>query len=75
MKEYTFRIIIKPDGDEFHAYVPSLPGCHTHGATVGEARANIRDAMTLYLSRLSEKNEIIPEEVSLESFETVPVHV
>jgi len=43
----TFKI--EPDGDEFHAWSPELPGCHTHGRTVSEAMHNLKDAIQLYL--------------------------
>ncbi len=56
---FTYRI--EPDGDEFHAWVPELPGCHTHGRTVAEAMANLKDAMTLYIE--VEMEEEIAEQV------------
>ena len=43
----TFKI--EPDGDEFHAWTPELPGCHTHGVTVADALHNLKDAVQLYL--------------------------
>jgi predicted RNase H-like HicB family nuclease len=43
----TFKI--EPDGNEFHAWSPELPGCHTHGKTVAEAMRNLKDAVQLYL--------------------------
>lgn len=76
MKSYTYRIIIEKDGEKYHGYVPALPGCHTHGSTIEETRANLRDAMELYMAHLLSKQEDIPEESGFESFETigVPVH-
>jgi predicted RNase H-like HicB family nuclease len=71
MKSYTYRIIIERDDGGYHGYVPSLPGCHTHGSTIEETRAHLRDAMSLYLARLHEKKQAIPEESGLETFETV----
>lgn len=50
----TFKI--EPDGNEFHAWIPELPGCHTHGRTVNEAMENLKDAMKLYLEVELEKN-------------------
>lgn len=51
MKEHdAYRMIIEPDGDQYHGYVPALPGCHTHGSTIEETRANLRDAISLYLA-------------------------
>jgi len=37
MAVYRFTVVIEPDEDAFHAYVPALPGCHTFGSTVEEA--------------------------------------
>lgn len=73
MKNYTYRIIIEPDGNEYHGYVPALPGCHTHGSTLEETRTHLRDAIGLYLAYLNDKKSDIPEERGLESFETVAV--
>ncbi len=50
----TFKI--EKDGNEFHAWIPELPGCHTHGVTVAEAMENLKDAMKLYLEVELEKN-------------------
>jgi predicted RNase H-like HicB family nuclease len=77
MRSYTYRVIIEPDGDEYHGYVPALPGCHTHGSTIAETRRYLRDAISLYIEHLNEKKTLIPEETGLESFETVslmPAH-
>jgi predicted RNase H-like HicB family nuclease len=71
MKNYTYRIIIEPDGNEYHGYVPALPGCHTHGATIEKTREHLRDAMQLYLEHLGEGDTTIPKEAGLESFETI----
>jgi len=38
------------DEGGFHAWVPTLPGCHTEGDTEEEAIAHIREAIHLYLS-------------------------
>jgi len=43
----TFKI--EKDENEFHAWSPELPGCHTHGRTVDEALRNLKDAVYLYL--------------------------
>jgi predicted RNase H-like HicB family nuclease len=46
---------IEPDGDEFHAWSPDLPGCHTHGKTEKIAMKNLKDAITLYLEDVMEE--------------------
>lgn len=75
MENHTYRIIIEPDGKAFHGYVPSLPGCHTHGKTIAETRKYLREAMSLYLGHLVAKKEVIPNERGLESFETVALPI
>ena len=57
----TFTVVIEPDEDMFHAYVPILPGCHTFGETIEEALVNIREAMELYVESLREDGEAVPE--------------
>ncbi len=46
---------IEADGDGFHAWSPELPGAHTHGATRGDALANLKDAVRLYLDDVMEE--------------------
>lgn len=41
--------------------VPSLPGCISEGDTFEEAKANIGEAITLYLESLAMDGEEIPE--------------
>ena len=55
-------MVIEPDGDNFHAYVPALPGYHTFGATVEEARANIAEAISFHIESMLESGESIPVE-------------
>jgi predicted RNase H-like HicB family nuclease len=59
---YDFTIVIEPDGEGFHAFVPALPGCHSHGETLDEARANIAEAAELHLECMLEDGEDIPIE-------------
>jgi predicted RNase H-like HicB family nuclease len=46
-----FRIVIEfdPEVNGYSAICPELPGCASAGATEEEARANITDAIRLYL--------------------------
>jgi len=43
----TFKI--EKDCDEFHAWIPELKGCHSHGKTVEQIKENLNKAMHLYL--------------------------
>jgi len=55
-------VVIETDEDAFHAYVPTLPGCHTFGATVEETRVNIAEAIALHVESMLEDGESIPIE-------------
>jgi predicted RNase H-like HicB family nuclease len=53
-----FRVVLDYDAeaDSYSAVCPELPGCASAGYTEEEARANIEDAIRLYLA---------PTEISL----------
>jgi len=59
---YQFTVVIEPDEASFHAYVPVLPGCHSFGDTLDEARANIFEAMQLHVESMQADGEPIPIE-------------
>jgi predicted RNase H-like HicB family nuclease len=48
----VFRVIIErdPETGDYSAICPELPGCASAGSTEDEARANIAEAIELYLS-------------------------
>jgi predicted RNase H-like HicB family nuclease len=48
----TFRVVLERDSEtgDYSAVCPELPGCASAGATEEEARANIREAIELYLA-------------------------
>jgi len=60
MNSYT--VVIEPDEDGFHGYVPALPGCHTFGFTIDETLENLKEAVALYVEVLVEDGEAIPVE-------------
>lgn len=47
----TWRIVLEQDMEsgEFAVWCPELPGCVSSGATEEEAKANIREAIILFL--------------------------
>ena len=51
------KVVIEPDREDggYVASCPALPGCHSQGETVAEARRNIRDAIRLCLDVLNER--------------------
>jgi antitoxin HicB len=62
MKAYDFKVILEPD--ETGGYVatcPSLAGCYSQGDTVGEALANIREAIELCLEDMRDQGGQIPD--------------
>jgi predicted RNase H-like HicB family nuclease len=59
---YQFTVIIEPDENEFHAYVPSLSGCHSFGKTIEEAKKNIIEAIQLHIESMQKDGESIPVE-------------
>ena len=69
---YTYRVILESDARGYHAFVPALPGCHTWGKTIEEARRMARDAITAYARSLIADGEPVPHDTGMELFETIP---
>lgn len=51
---HQFSVVIEKDDFGYYAYCPALEGCQTQGESMEEIQANIKEAITLYLSTLSE---------------------
>jgi len=51
-RKFHVTLLKHPEGVSVSC--PGLPGCHSQGATVGEALENIRDAMQGYLELYGE---------------------
>ncbi|MFA6549254.1 MAG: type II toxin-antitoxin system HicB family antitoxin [Candidatus Margulisiibacteriota bacterium] len=63
---YNFTIIYETEEEGgYHAFCPTLPGCHTFGSTIEEARKNLKEAIGAYLESLLKDGEDIPEEKDL----------
>ena len=60
--ERSFPVVLvpQPEGGYF-VECPSLPGCYSQGETVGEAMANISEAISLALEDMTARGEPIPE--------------
>lgn len=54
---YQINVLIEKDENGYYAYCPQLPGCQTQAETLEEAKENIREAIKLYLSTLSEEEK------------------
>ena len=60
---YNYTIIFElEDEGGYHVFCPTLPGCHSYGATVEEAKKNIKEAIEAYIESLKKDGESIPEE-------------
>ncbi len=49
-----FNAVIEKDENGYFAFVPELKGCVSEGESFEEARANIKEAIELYLESLKE---------------------
>ncbi len=45
----TFTAVFEQDGDWWVGYVEELPGANTQGATLEEARENLKEAVALII--------------------------
>lgn len=45
-----YRVVLEPeDAGGYHAFIPTLPGVHTHGATREEAVVHVTEAAAVYI--------------------------
>ena len=49
MRTYTAVIERDPDTGVFVGYVPGFPGAHSHGDSLDELHANLREVITMLL--------------------------
>ena len=73
-KILSYRTIIEKDGTYYHGYVPALPGCHTQGDTIEQARKNLREVIPIFLLSYTKHNEPIPRNDVIEEIETFDLH-
>ncbi len=50
-------VVIEKDEAGYYAYCPQLEGCQSQGDTLAEVQENIKEAIELYLSTLSEEEK------------------
>ena len=71
------RFVIVMEADEaggYHAFCPTLPGCHSQGETLEEARQNIQEAVQCHIESLLKDKAPVPQEQE-EFISTVQVQV
>jgi len=81
MKTYSFKVVVEPDDDRWHAYCLALedPGASTWGRTREEALKHIDEVVQLVVDSMSEHGERLPEEstddvqVTVEPWVTITV--
>lgn len=54
---HQLTVVIEKDECGYYAYCPALEGCQTQGDSQQEIEANIKEAISLYLSTLSEEEK------------------
>jgi len=62
MKYYSFEVVIEsePEDGGYSAYSPSLPGCFSNGATLEEAKHNIREVISQHVETLLAHDQPVP---------------
>ena len=63
MKTYNFKVVVEPDGDQWHAYCPVLQkyGAATWGNTEAEAYRHIQEVVQMVVEELLEDGDPIPD--------------
>lgn len=63
MKTYSFKVVVEPDDNRWHAYCPALEkyGAATWGNTREEAIKHIQEVVRMVVDELLEDGEQIPE--------------
>jgi predicted RNase H-like HicB family nuclease len=63
MKTYTFKVVVEPDEDRWHAHCPALEqyGAATWGNTREEALKHIQEVVQMVIEELAEDGIPIPE--------------
>jgi predicted RNase H-like HicB family nuclease len=59
---YTYRVVVEPDEDAWHAWCPALQsyGAATWGKTQAEALRHIREVVAMVVAELIEDGETLP---------------
>lgn len=65
MKKQTYHAVFKKDGKWFVGWIEEVPGAHSQGHTLREAKENLKDALQLILesnrmlSKIKEEKNIV----------------
>lgn len=77
MRFYTFEIVVEkePEDPGYLAYSPTLPGCVSNGASIEEAKRNIREAIQQHIASLLAHGQAIPQNENLVHVEELTIGV
>ena len=77
MRFYSFQIVIEkePEDAGYLAYSPTLPGCFSNGATIEEAKHNIREAVQQHVASLRARGQAIAQHDQIVHVEELTVGV
>ena len=56
-----YLVVYEEGASNWSAFSPDIPGCGSLGDSLDDARANMRDALELYLSETAKAGEPVPE--------------
>ncbi len=56
-----YLVVYEKGAANWSAFSPDIPGCGSLGETLDDARANMREAMELYLSETAKAGEPVPD--------------
>jgi predicted RNase H-like HicB family nuclease len=75
MTFYTFEIVVEKETEDegYSAYSPTLPGCHSNGKTIEDAKRNIREAIQQHIQSLLAHQQPIPQNEKLVHVEELTV--
>ncbi len=63
METHHYTVILEREEEGgYHAFCPTLKGCHSQGDTLEEALVNVREAIEAYLESLQKHGESAPVE-------------
>ena len=62
VKTYTFRVVLEPDGEGWHIYVPELRrmGASTWGYTQADALNYIKEVLEMIIEEFEEAGKPLP---------------
>ncbi len=55
-----YLVVYEKGQTNWSAFSPDIPGCGSLGDTLDDTRANMREAMELYLSEIARAGELLP---------------